>query len=105
MNTLFRTVTSAMFISITFGAFVLLVTLLRYRRRRRRERARRDRETLACAKCGYSLEGLPVPRCPECGTLRGFTVGIDDLGLTPAERRQVEQGIRPQPPTTPPPPD
>ena len=21
-----------------------------------------------CAKCGYSLFGLPEPRCPECGT-------------------------------------
>jgi hypothetical protein len=21
-----------------------------------------------CAKCGYSLRGLPEPRCPECGT-------------------------------------
>ncbi len=105
MNTLFRTANSVMFVSIAFGAFVLLVTLLRYRRRRRALQARRDREALACAKCGYPLEGLPVPRCPECGTLRGFTVGIDDLGLTPDERRQVEQRIRPQPPATPPSPD
>lgn len=21
-----------------------------------------------CEKCGYSLHGLPIPRCPECGT-------------------------------------
>ena len=21
-----------------------------------------------CAKCGYDLQGLPEPRCPECGT-------------------------------------
>lgn len=26
----------------------------------------------ACAKCGYDLEGLKLPRCPECGTLHSL---------------------------------
>jgi len=26
-----------------------------------------DGETLHCPLCGYSLRGLPEPRCPECG--------------------------------------
>lgn len=38
-----------------------------------------------CAKCGYDLRGLTIPRCPECGTLRGFDVPLDQLGLTEKE--------------------
>ncbi len=31
-----------------------------------RQRKRRRRNE--CVKCGYNLFGLPLPRCPECGT-------------------------------------
>ena len=27
-----------------------------------------DRRSFCCHKCGYELEGLTEPRCPECGT-------------------------------------
>ncbi|HUU83439.1 MAG TPA: hypothetical protein VM243_08050, partial [Phycisphaerae bacterium] len=26
-----------------------------------------ERRSFCCRKCGYQLEGLTVPRCPECG--------------------------------------
>ncbi len=49
------------FIVLTCGAypFVVLVVapIRRHRRRKRNE----------CIRCGYSLTGLPEPRCPECG--------------------------------------
>lgn len=32
---------------------------------------RRRRRRGECAACGYSLRGLPEPRCPECGTAIG----------------------------------
>jgi hypothetical protein len=40
---------------------------------RRRSRRRRGE----CPVCGYSLRGLPVPRCPECGTT---AQGLVDAG-------------------------
>ena len=30
-----------------------------------------------CAKCGYSLHGLKLARCPECGT--AFQPNLDAL--------------------------
>ena len=48
----------------------------------------------SCEKCGYPLEGLNFPRCPECGTLRGFDVPIDDLNLTDEERKLVDEQCR-----------
>ena len=27
-----------------------------------------EKRAFCCRKCGYELEGLPEPRCPECGT-------------------------------------
>src|SRR3954462_10007349 len=34
---------------------------------RRGWRGRRVGDEPACAKCGYSLAGIPLDRCPECG--------------------------------------
>ena len=41
-----------------------------------------------CAACGYNMEGQAIPRCPECGALRGFTASVDQLGLTEEEIRE-----------------
>ncbi|MCA9250557.1 MAG: hypothetical protein KDA54_05440 [Phycisphaerales bacterium] len=44
------------FVSTPAG-FAFIGALRRHRRRKRNE----------CIRCGYSLRGLPEPRCPECG--------------------------------------
>ena len=33
------------------------------------------------------MKGLDIPRCPECGALRGFKKPLTDLGLTEEEIR------------------
>jgi len=38
-----------------------------------------------CRRCGYSLRGLAVPRCPECGCLYGFEQSIEELGIREEE--------------------
>lgn len=69
--------------------------------RKLRAQAKRKREDPArCAKCGYSLEGLDIPRCPECGALRGFTVPLDQLGLTEHEVRKGFARRRQERPST-----
>ena len=45
-----------------------------------------DRATI-CKRCGYDMRGLLMPRCPECGTLRGFSVPLDELGVSEQEIR------------------
>jgi hypothetical protein len=36
-------------------------------------------------RCGYSLEGLNVLRCPECGRVVGFDATPEELSLTREE--------------------
>jgi len=45
-------------------------------------------DTPVCARCGYDLRGLELPRCPECGTLRGFRAPLGELGLSETEVRE-----------------
>lgn len=56
--------------------------------RARKRSAGHDR-TPHCLCCGYNLTGLDIPRCPECGVLRGFQVALTDLGLSEAELRAL----------------
>lgn len=41
-----------------------------------------------CQHCGYDLSQLELPRCPECGALRGFRVPLTKLGLTEGDVRE-----------------
>ena len=41
---------------------------------------------IPCSKCGYDLRGTPVPRCPECGCLRGFDKTAEELGIESTRR-------------------
>ncbi|MBI4581406.1 MAG: hypothetical protein HY718_17015 [Planctomycetes bacterium] len=76
---------------------VTLAGLGWHRRRRRRAAAlMREREQMGpfCRKCGYPLRGLNYPRCPECGTLRGFEVPLEQLDLTGEERELIDRKCR-----------
>ncbi len=94
------------FVLLPFG-LLFLVALARAARRWRAARRVRDGISF-CVRCGYDLRGLDLPRCPECGVLRGFTVPLEDLGLTETEiragfarmraRRAADPGSHPSPP-------
>ena len=76
---------------ISLIVLLLCVTLgRRYRKwKKPRDDIRRAKENGAlCAGCGYNMEGQAIPRCPECGALRGFTTSVDQLGLTEEEIRK-----------------
>ena len=64
------------------------VFLLRRARRKARTCLADGEEGRCCDQCGYRLEGLDTPRCPECGCVIGFRATFDDLGLDEEEVRQ-----------------
>jgi|GEM_PF-4482547 len=43
-----------------------------------------------CEHCGYDLRGTRIPRCPECGCLRGFDTSANELGVTEDELRSTK---------------
>jgi len=75
---------------VALAVAVTAVRLLRgYRRSRRKAlNARAKADESNCANCGYPLKGLEIPRCPECGALRGFKRPLHELGLTEQEVRE-----------------
>ena len=83
---------------IALGIAIFGIRYVRWIARRYREK---PVENIKCANCGYVIEGLSLPRCPECGALRGFKVPLDQLGLSEDEirigfeetaRRRAKQG-------------
>ena len=73
------------------GATWIIGVLRRWFRERKntRDEIRNAKESgKLCAACGYNMEGQSIPRCPECGALRGFTASVDQLGLTEEEIRK-----------------
>ena len=69
---------------LAVGVALFGIRYLRIVSRRFREK---PVEPVKCSNCGYTMDGLSMPRCPECGALRGFAVPLDELGLTEAEIR------------------
>ena len=67
-------------ISLPIVALLVLIGVMRNRRFRRR----REGENRRC-KCGYIIENLTTPRCPECGRAIGFDASFEELGITPEE--------------------
>jgi len=63
-------------VSVLFWAFGPGIVLLFMYEQRKRRRGH-------CPECGYSLRGLPEPRCPECGrpfTSREVGMTLEQLG-------------------------
>ena len=83
---------------VTLSACFLLVTVATkelHEWKNKRDEIRKAKESgMLCANCGYNMEGQEIPRCPECGALRGFTTSVDELGLTEEEIRSGFQRKR-----------
>jgi ribosomal protein L34E len=54
--------------------------VVRYGVERRARRPRHARRP-GCANCGYPVQGLPRPRCPECGADLRATGVYYDIGV------------------------
>lgn len=87
-----------LFLATVLGAMLLWI-VMRILRLRRLLMKPAD-PTRRCI-CGYALEKLDIPRCPECGRLAGFkTLTLADVGLTEEQARANIEARRP--PLTPP---
>jgi hypothetical protein len=56
----------------------------------RRAVGRQDDKERKCV-CGYILQGMSLPRCPECGRAVGFDKTFEELGVRPEELRGKER--------------
>jgi hypothetical protein len=90
----------------TFSLFLLLLAPLAWviarlvrRHRLRQQLPQPERHIPRCLRCGYDLRGLGLPRCPECGALRGFRQSMEELGLTPAEIAHIHEKCKEQAPS------
>ncbi len=83
---------------VTLSACFLLVTVATkelHEWKNKRDEIRKAKESgKICRGCGYNMEGQEIPRCTECGALRGFTTPVDELGLTEDEIRSGFQRKR-----------
>ncbi len=81
-------------VAVGVAAVVLLRTVVKKKMREEIRKAFTEESAPLCTRCGYDLRGQKYPRCPECGTLRGFDVPMDDLPLTEEERRLIDEKCR-----------
>jgi hypothetical protein len=70
--------------------YVMIRVMLGRWQRIHRLRLEREKASNRCP-CGYDLEGLEIPRCPECGRAIGFDKSFDELGLTADEIDRLTQ--------------
>src|SRR5204862_6222828 len=68
--------------AVAFTLFQVVIPLVRWRVEKGSDR----RGMRRCA-CGYILDGLQVPRCPECGRAIGFDKTFEQLGIDEGEVR------------------
>lgn len=89
---------------VAIAAIAVVFAVLYYRLRAWMLRPKKAPDTAArCAGCGYELAHLEIPRCPECGALRGFKRPLDELGLTDEEVRSGFERMRKLRSSSPPP--
>ncbi|HEY0008282.1 MAG TPA: hypothetical protein VGB55_06140 [Tepidisphaeraceae bacterium] len=87
-----------LFLLISFFVVILVGTLTRRSRFLRQPRKRREddevvKDLLEC-RCGYRLDNLQLPRCPECGKVVGFDATAEELGLSEEELFRAAQKRR-----------
>ncbi len=70
---------------LPIGILSIRAAVLLLRPDRSAPSARGTEDDIRCLRCGYRLQGLTVPRCPECGTLRGFKQSFEELGIRKEE--------------------
>ncbi len=80
----------AIVLAMSGASWIVGVLMRPFRERKKiRDAIRTAKDSGAlCANCGYNMEGQALPRCPECGALRGFTASVEQLGLTEQEIRK-----------------
>ena len=88
---------------VALTALIALRTVIKQRMKREILKGMREPAVPLCYKCGYDMRGQKFPRCPECGALLGFTISMDELPLTEAERKAMEDRCRGTPTSADPP--
>ena len=85
---LFLSMGTSYFVTVSAGFLLITVSKELHEWKKKRDEIRKAKESgELCAGCGYNMAGQEIPRCPECGALRGFTTPVDELGLTEDEIR------------------
>ena len=93
---LFLNMGTSYFVTLSALGFLLItVSKELHEWKKKRDEIRKAKESgELCSGCGYNMAGQEIPRCPECGALRGFTTSVDELGLTEEEIRSGFQRKR-----------
>ncbi len=74
-------ISGALLLALVLSPVFLIIIITYVRWRRNRSSFRKEEDLPICLHCGYDLRGLSIPRCPECGTLKGFKVPFKDMGI------------------------
>lgn len=72
-------------------ALLLVAVLVGPTMRRWIQAHRPDLPASRCAKCGYDLTGIALPRCPECGCAVGFDRSFADMGVSEEELQALSK--------------
>jgi len=92
---LFLNMGTSYFVTLSAGFLLITVSKELHEWKKKRDEIRKAKESgELCSGCGYNMAGQEIPRCPECGALRGFTTSVDELGLTEDEIRRGFQQTR-----------
>ncbi len=77
-------------IMVLFGLYRLMRSVMTKGLRRKLKRWREQDMSTRCARCGYDMRGLDIPRCPECGCARGFDKTFEQMGI---DERDVQEHV------------
>jgi hypothetical protein len=72
-------------------ALILLVVVVRIAFKRFIKHVKGPPDPTERCPCGYVLENLSVPRCPECGRVLGLNATAEELGLSNEELLRAQE--------------